>query len=465
MRSLRAKKQLEKPQVEEKKPVKKQIKEIAKRKDKPRWWNQRKANRPLSRAEIIPETLKLDKELAQQRNLPPLFHGNTPANTVIESLRQDKYFVRIDIPGHTKQHFKLAFETGNFESALKNYNEWTQKLTTLDWPYFFGDRKAIEKAETFQLLQDSENKLEEIKDEKEVERRSESPQKVPDIKETDIITPKKRRKSPKKSTPKKQKNNDLQLDDLFPEILQESDRLELDGLPSLSLTPQKGIFKDFNASLEQDFNYLQKEPEFTVFTNDILSVQDQLLDPTSLTPEFIDPACLTPEFIDPACLTPEELVPNVDETNIFKKPKEYIIPNNFGDLFEIKQSLIPNAGNGLFAKRTIPKSTFLGFYFGVPMTEDEFDSLKEGKGQASVYSHRYRNTVLDATNDDGTLYTKKDGVDCPFYYINERKGHVNVQFVEGIVVNQIICNTIKKIERGQELFVDYGVDVDRFWER
>ena len=50
---------------------------------------------------------------------------------------------------------------------------------------------------------------------------------------------------------------------------------------------------------------------------------------------------------------------------------------------------IPGAGNGLFALRDIPKFTYLGFYFGVPMTEDDFDSLKEHVGQASQYSVRF----------------------------------------------------------------------------
>lgn len=47
---------------------------------------------------------------------------------------------------------------------------------------------------------------------------------------------------------------------------------------------------------------------------------------------------------------------------------------------------IENAGRGLFAKCLIPKWAIIGFYFGVPMTELEFDSLKDGKGLASNYS-------------------------------------------------------------------------------
>jgi coenzyme F420-reducing hydrogenase gamma subunit len=53
---------------------------------------------------------------------------------------------------------------------------------------------------------------------------------------------------------------------------------------------------------------------------------------------------------------------------------------------------------------------------------------------------------------------------CPFHFMNEHQQKANVAFVEGYVVNQVLVMSIKNIEPGQELFVNYGKDVDRaYW--
>ncbi|KAJ1822379.1 hypothetical protein LPJ56_000826 [Coemansia sp. RSA 2599] len=140
------------------------------------------------------------------------------------------------------------------------------------------------------------------------------------------------------------------------------------------------------------------------------------------------------------------------------------IPKTWRDIVEVKQSTIPNAGNGLFATRDLPAGIPLGFYFGVPMTEDEFDSLKENVGLSSHYSIMYRRTVLDATDENGQPYADPTGrLYCPFHFMNEdREGKkCNIVFLEGIKVNQVICLTNKKIRKGEELFVSYGSEVDR----
>ncbi|KAJ2470920.1 hypothetical protein GGI02_002614 [Coemansia sp. RSA 2322] len=140
------------------------------------------------------------------------------------------------------------------------------------------------------------------------------------------------------------------------------------------------------------------------------------------------------------------------------------IPTCWRDIVEVKPSTIPNAGNGLFAVRDLPPGVPLGFYFGVPMTEDEFDSLKEKVGLASHYSIMYRKTVLDATDESGMPYTDPSGpLYCPFHFMNEdRVGQMyNITFLEGAKVNQIICLTSRAVKAGEELFVSYGDEVDR----
>ncbi|KAJ2615557.1 hypothetical protein H4S08_001183 [Coemansia sp. RSA 1365] len=152
-------------------------------------------------------------------------------------------------------------------------------------------------------------------------------------------------------------------------------------------------------------------------------------------------------------------------------PGEIDIPKNWNDIVEVRSSTIPNAGNGLFAVRDLPGGIPIGFYFGVPMTEDEFDSLKEPVGLSSHYSIMYRKTVLDATDENGMPFTDPNGpLYCPFHFMNEARGsdtdddthrRCNITFLEGVVVNQIICLTTRLIKKGEELFASYGSEVDR----
>lgn len=144
------------------------------------------------------------------------------------------------------------------------------------------------------------------------------------------------------------------------------------------------------------------------------------------------------------------------------------IPQSWHDIVQVKPSLIPFGGNGLFAKRKLPYNTPIGFYFGVPMTEDEFDSLKDRVGRSSEYSIMYRRTVLDATDDQGQPVTDASSPRyCPFHFMNETSSQrtASIAFVEGAVVNQIICWTKKEIEKDEELLVWYGKDVHRYWTK
>ncbi|KAJ3060767.1 hypothetical protein HK102_009365, partial [Quaeritorhiza haematococci] len=140
---------------------------------------------------------------------------------------------------------------------------------------------------------------------------------------------------------------------------------------------------------------------------------------------------------------------------------QHPIPTSLYDVVEVRPSTIPNAGRGCFATRRIPAGTTIGFYFGVPMTEDEFDSLKDHVGLASHYSIRYRNTVLDATDENGMPYVNNPLIQCPFHFMNEDLEKRNMVFQEGAAVNQILCTTTREIEAGEELFVAYGAEVDR----
>ncbi|KAF9114163.1 hypothetical protein BGX27_011519 [Mortierella sp. AM989] len=139
------------------------------------------------------------------------------------------------------------------------------------------------------------------------------------------------------------------------------------------------------------------------------------------------------------------------------------VPTSLADIVRVDVSTMHNSGNGLFAKIDLPTGTPLGFYFGVPMTENEFDSLKDGVGMASQYSIMYRRTVLDATDEHGQPYTDPNGpMYCPFHFMNEDPDG-NVSFITGSVTNQVICTTNRDVKAGEELFVFYGKEMDRHW--
>lgn len=139
------------------------------------------------------------------------------------------------------------------------------------------------------------------------------------------------------------------------------------------------------------------------------------------------------------------------------------IPKSVEDIFEVKASTIQNAGRGLFSKIYIPPRVILGYYFGVPYPEDEFDYVKGNRGHSGEFAHKYRLTILDATDENGLPFYNHPRVFCPFHFINESVGRQNLAFIEGLDVNQIFCMSIKPIYPGEETFVSYGPDVERPW--
>ncbi|KAI9006242.1 hypothetical protein CLU79DRAFT_780538 [Phycomyces nitens] len=125
------------------------------------------------------------------------------------------------------------------------------------------------------------------------------------------------------------------------------------------------------------------------------------------------------------------------------------VPTSWTDLVRVEKT------RGVFAVRPIGPNIPLGFYFGVPMSEDEFESLKEGVGKADSYSLLYRKTVLDATDEKGQPFEDVKGVVyCPFHFMNETsESKANMVFLEGDHPNQIICWTKESIKQGEELLV------------
>ncbi|KAI8993692.1 hypothetical protein BDB01DRAFT_903165 [Pilobolus umbonatus] len=123
------------------------------------------------------------------------------------------------------------------------------------------------------------------------------------------------------------------------------------------------------------------------------------------------------------------------------------VPKSWRDILSLR--------DGIVATRRLPKNAPLGFYFGVPMTEDEFDSLKDGVGYASEYSIMYQKMVLDPTDTDGSLYYINGEPLCPFHLLHETSdfSKANIILYESHISNQIICCTKRVVECGEELLL------------
>ncbi|KAF9425730.1 hypothetical protein BGZ94_007286 [Podila epigama] len=361
--------------------------------------------RTAARQELIMAAVELDKKFSAEKNLPRVFTGKTPMNSASACLTNngDKYFIPFKPEGSRSTHFRLAYEPCDFETARREYDHWMEKLISQDWPLCFG------------------------------------------VPKDDIIS---------SQQPSRRGSADMDV------------QYDQEPLPSPMGTKRRGQKLDTQDSLlkkpkaEEDGESLatptqtQNQDELRFFDKlEKMGIHSAPSTPCTTAP----PVLYTNE--GPAFDTKYKVGSSyhLDDLDLSK------VPSRLDDMVRVDASKIPNAGNGLFAKIDIPASTPLGFYFGVPMTENEFDSLKDGVGYASQYTLMYRRTVLDATDENGMPYSDpKNRFFCPFHFMNEDPNG-NVSFITGSVDNQIVCTSNRDIKAGEELLVYYGKETDRHW--
>ncbi|ORY95353.1 hypothetical protein BCR43DRAFT_492848 [Syncephalastrum racemosum] len=413
----------------------------------PRWHNQaymlflalrQHPDRCLSRPELIKAALALDLKISQERNLPRVFKGKTPANSASASLttNTDRYFIPFKPEGSRSTHFKLAYEPGDFKKAVEEYRKWEKKLAEHDWPFCFGVPK-----EGMHMEPGVGAELKE-------ELKADPDRNIMDGKPLTKAEP---------SEPSLGGVRDE--DDASHEKNQDMTKLAQDEGEKTPKLDENGINLKDNERTEESTESAAAYP--------VAIKQEPLADG-----EEEDGKMLETHTVE-IKQEPSEEGEHEDGKTLEQRKEEELakldlsdVPTRWQDIVRVAPSTIPGAGQGLFATRKLPYNIPLGFYFGVPMTEDEFDSLKNDVGRASEYSIMYRRTVLDATDDNGQPFGDPDGeMYCPFHYMNETtEQQANILFVEGVVVNQVICWTKRDIEPGEELFVYYGGDVERHWK-
>ncbi|ORZ26172.1 hypothetical protein BCR42DRAFT_401739 [Absidia repens] len=472
----------------------------------------------LSRSDLINAALALDKKISKERNLPRVFRSKTPMNSAsaILTTNADRYYISYKPEGSRSLWFRLAYTPGNFDHAYGEYRKWMDKLINHDWLYCFGvplenstpmtlaDAANIVAASStsnssslhtvFQPMDDNDNKNDSSKmmikadtSNTTAMNNSDNPTHESPKENSNATTTTTVDNDNQANAPPKENSNGLRTID--------NDNLENGSTKenSNNMATTHNCDSTHESPKESgnvttttvDDNHTREAPKensnVTTTADDDSKANGSLEEnsnstiTTAATDDDTKPtdAPSTNTKLDQVQHQPMYQLDQLDLDNV---------PKKWQDIVKVDTSTIPNSGQGLFAVRELPYNTPLGFYFGVPMTEYEFDSIKENVGRASEYSIKYRKTILDATDDQGEPYTLKNASNsdkgndindeqqsqllCPFHYMNEAKDEAmaNILFVEGVVVNQVICWSKRLILPGEELLVWYGTDVNRYWK-
>jgi hypothetical protein len=130
-------------------------------------------------------------------------------------------------------------------------------------------------------------------------------------------------------------------------------------------------------------------------------------------------------------------------------------------MFEVRASLIPGAGEGLFAKVDIPKDTYVGYYRGkylAPGTSDALAGTHEG-----LYLFTLPECAQDDTRDTiaGDVEDYVSKVNFAPETINGQPTDLqNVFFATSCKEPFVRMYAKRRIEGGDELYVDYGPHYD-----
>lgn len=372
----------------------------------------------------------------------------------------DKYFIPFKPEGSRSTHFRLAYQPGDFDTAVKEYDSWMEKLIKHDWPLCFGVPKegavpidVLELQERARLATQEQSAPETITAAADqftstAEPIADSLESI-DIPYVDASSSGSRKRSPE---PLAQEATDDSRN--VKKIKSELDSAVVSGTTMESTVQGADQVQDQDSKVADKLEQLELRATPSLpSTPASIAGQESETTPSTPTSSAAAPA---------KAASSKSETQRVDEYRLEDLDLSSV-PTSLMDIVRVDVSTIPNSGNGLFAKIDLPASTPLGFYFGVPMTENEFDSLKDGVGVASHYSIMYRRTVLDATDEKGMPYSDPNGrLYCPFHFMNEDPSG-NISFITGSVVNQVICTTSRDVKAGEELFVFYGKEVDRFW--
>lgn len=156
---------------------------------------------------------------------------------------------------------------------------------------------------------------------------------------------------------------------------------------------------------------------------------------------------------------------------------------NADEYLEVKESSVPEAGLGLYAKVSLPKNTVLGSYPGVviPLQQNLDKLAKHPQCEAYIWRFSDNRMVIDPTNAEGILDANCCGgnpsmplsmawhrilkFQCPttLCRINEPPlgRDVNVVTDEDRERRQVVFSLERDVYAGEEFYIDYGLSYDR----
>lgn len=164
------------------------------------------------------------------------------------------------------------------------------------------------------------------------------------------------------------------------------------------------------------------------------------------------------------------------------RPQGQLI-ENAEQCLEVRQSTVPGAGLGLYAKVSLPKNTVLGTYPGVvlPLQQNLDKLAKHPQCEGYIWRFSDNQMVIDPTNAEGILDTTCRGgnpsmplsmgwhkvlnfqTPTTLCRINEPPlgRDVNVVTDEDREKRQVVFSLERDVYEGEELFLDYGLSYDR----
>lgn len=166
----------------------------------------------------------------------------------------------------------------------------------------------------------------------------------------------------------------------------------------------------------------------------------------------------------------------------YDRPRGQLLVND--NQIEIKDSTVPGAGLGLFAKQNLPKGTVLGTYPGVVIPLSQNLNKLRNYPACEAYIWRFSDNafVIDPTNKEGKVDAVciggRDGLPASQWLfanvfrmstptalcrINEPPlgKDVNVVTDEDLNGRCVTFSLEKDVRIGEEFFIDYGLSYDR----
>eukprot|EP01080_Neovahlkampfia_damariscottae_P004126 gene4126-7412_t len=162
---------------------------------------------------------------------------------------------------------------------------------------------------------------------------------------------------------------------------------------------------------------------------------------------------------------------NINETLLMNQNMNYLylLNQNLKKYAEVKTSPIREGELGLFTKRNLKKGDHIIYITGIVKSYEEIDEYNSDNvesilNQISTLDNRFyiiprKKDYWSFINHKDERYRNSEFVEL--YYEFKTRGHREISNIRAKRGSQVlVVRAIKTIEKGEEIFVDYGDDYD-----